>query len=152
MSHASYMPEIFIPNYFELEVDKITEIIRNKFPLVTYIACSGISGIVISGAICYKTGKNIFINRKELDDTHSKMIFVKRINEYQQIYEDNLTAIIIDDLISSGNTVKRIVNELEKSKIRCIGIILYHETAYNGGLFDKENLAIPVYSTSQDID
>jgi len=154
MSHSIYISELFNPDEFENAVNKSCELIQDKFPNVDYIACSGISGITIAGAICYKLGKHIFINRKKTDDSHA-MINKKQQNEFLEIDTGKInTAVIIDDLISSGDTAKRINNALSDNEILTIGMILYHETAYNGDPFGntEAGLDFPIHSTNKDID
>jgi adenine/guanine phosphoribosyltransferase-like PRPP-binding protein len=167
MSHASYISELFNPEQLSEQVDKISEIIKEKFPDINYIAGSGISGALILGAVSKATGKRIFCIRKENDDSHSyKTDSIYRDPDYVEKKEkfcefedipeiDNelVTAVIIDDLISSGNTIRRINQKLYWNDILTVGIILYHESGKDYNFNDAAlKLEIPVISTSKDMD
>jgi adenine/guanine phosphoribosyltransferase-like PRPP-binding protein len=87
------------------------------------IVCTGISGVVFAPALAKKMGRKIAIVRKARDGTHSS-------NKVEaDCFDDEFgNYIIVDDLISSGNTVKRITKAITKhtrGKGRCVGVYLY---------------------------
>ncbi len=160
MGHASYFREVFNPEDFEEAVYRTSALINKLYPDVDYIVGSGISGITVASAIAFHTKKHLFIVRKEIDDTHSRIysdnaIFGgrPRTTEYEDLPSKRIkTAVIIDDLISSGNTVKRIADAVMKENIKILALILYHDTGYIGKAFDAAPLNFPMYSIDESID
>jgi adenine/guanine phosphoribosyltransferase-like PRPP-binding protein len=89
------------------------------------IACSGSSGLLVVPQIAELLKKNIIIIRKNITDGYSDFM-VEGASTHQYI--------IIDDLICSGNTVKRIINniKIEIPRSKCMGVYSYmkDECAY----------------------
>lgn len=82
------------------------------------IACSGTSGLIVVPQIAELLKKNIIVVRKETNNTYSDFILE---GPHTKQY------IIIDDLICSGNTAKRIISYInsENPRSKCMGIYTY---------------------------
>jgi len=97
---------------------KITEL-KECGMKIEAVAFSGNSGAGIAYPLSFKTGIPLICVRKgershgyEVESANAK------INSY----------IIVDDCVASGNTVKRILEDIKywvDEKIKCVGIILY---------------------------
>jgi len=88
------------------------------------IAVRGMSGSIVASAIAFELEKNIIIIRKDKDNTHSDATV--EYSFYPRKY------IIVDDFISSGKTIKTIIEEMEEDALKChydnpkcIGVFLY---------------------------
>jgi adenine/guanine phosphoribosyltransferase-like PRPP-binding protein len=82
------------------------------------IACTGVSGLMLVPQLCEMLDKNIIVVRKIKETRYSPF-------DYEGVPPKKY--IIVDDLISSGNTVQRIL-ELFKEEIpsaECIGYYSY---------------------------
>lgn len=89
------------------------------------IACCGTSGMLVVPQIAELLKKNIIVIRKNTDNGYSDFLIEgPHTNQY----------VIIDDLICSGSTVKRIINTIKEdsSRSKCMGIYSYmkDECAY----------------------
>ncbi len=118
-----------VPNQLSNTVDftskKIEEIRRGNW--FDAIAIRGMSGATVGFPVSVKTGIPVIIVRKGSESSHGypveapSMISRTRTVRY----------IILDDFICSGDTVKQILNTIQKSIPRgniipkCVGIVLY---------------------------
>ena len=88
------------------------------------IACCGTSGMLVVPQIAELLKKNIIVVRKNLDCYSDFIIEGPSTKQY----------VIIDDLICSGKTVKRIIKAIktETPRSRCMGVYSYmkDECAY----------------------
>ena len=98
------------------------------------IACSGVSGLMLVPQLCEKLDKNIIVVRKIKETRYSPF-------DYEGVPPKKY--IIVDDLVSSGNTVQRIL-ELFKEEIpsaKCVGYYSYlsNECSYTSAplVFNK---------------
>lgn len=151
-SHANYLRKPLQPKELKVLVNRIVRLIEEKFPDVDYIAGMGMSGLAILSAVSYVSGKKMFILRKHTDDDNHSTIGMSmsnhRYNEYYPSEGKNCTAIVIDDLISSGDTMVKIYHRLSSLNILMEGIILYCQEKDDGDEFVVDNLGIPVHSVS----
>ena len=99
------------------------------------IACCGVSGLMVVPQIAEILNKNIIVVRK--DERRYSEFFLEGVSPSRYI--------IVDDLICSGSTVKRIVNYIHDDvpRAKCIGAYFYmgEECAYNASnskLFEKQ--------------
>jgi adenine/guanine phosphoribosyltransferase-like PRPP-binding protein len=87
------------------------------------IAVRGISGMTVGSIVSYLLDKPLIIVRKgkPVEPCHSSYTVESSI--------DSGTYIIIDDLISSENTIKTIVDEIKtvSSKLKPVGVYLWKE-------------------------
>ena len=99
------------------------------------IACCGVSGLMVVPQIAEILNKNIVIVRKS----------ERRYSEFFIEGVASSNYVIVDDLICSGDTIKRIVNYIRDDvpRAKCIGAYFYmgDECAYNASnskLFEKQ--------------
>jgi len=106
------------------------------------IAVRGMSGATMGSIVAHLMDKDLFLVRKEGERTHSS----RRLEGPNGPCD----YVIIDDLISSGETVKTIQQEIHTDfpEARCVAIALWHREAHfeNGDIinFAKPDLRLPV--------
>jgi len=129
---SSYLVPALDVNRFVNNANGLIERIKLSGIQFDSIAFSGMSGSLVVPIIAMLMGKNMLLGRKERDDCHSS---------YQ--VEGNLLLarrfIIIDDLVSSGDTVRRINGRVKRSQTqlrengevvpegKCVGLFCYNE-------------------------
>lgn len=150
-SHATYLRYTLRPEILKEIADKAAQTINEKFPDAEYIVAMGISGLSILPAVSYLTGKKMIILRKDNDlNNHSYIGFNSedadshRKAEYYPTESNNISAVAIDDLISSGTTMEIIYDRLKNMGILLEGIILYYDSKSEN--FEIDGLDIPVIS------
>ena len=96
------------------------------------IVCSGVSGIVFASPLALMMKKNLVIVRKEKDGAHSTNKVESNV-EASGVHK----FIIVDDLIDSGKTMKRVSGAIrewledEGGSADCIGVYLYHDDGFD---------------------
>ncbi len=107
-----------------------------KFDAIVF---RGNSGAAIAFPVSVATGIPVVLVRKE--GSHgSKIEGSCNVSKY----------IILDDFISSGDTMRKILNEMTKwnaggdSEVQCVGIALYNETSTWRKTFDYKATEIKV--------
>jgi len=100
-----------------------------------YIACRGMSGIVIAVPLAMRLNKGIIIVRKDVKGSHGSKI------EASPAIKNNIVRyIIVDDFIDTGKTIKTIKKEVEDVdwigygkddavKFDLVGVVLYEQTS-----------------------
>lgn len=117
---ATWLQPILRPGGLEAEAVKAAD----RVGPIEYeaIAFTGLSGAVLSSALAMKFNKLLYCVRKSGENRHS---------DYEVEGPSNgLRYIIVDDLINSGDTVRRInakVAEHTSKQAVCVGIYLYRE-------------------------
>ena len=71
------------------------------------IACRGTSGLAIAPIICYKLNKQLIIVRKPKEDESSHTS-----EKVEGLPKEGVKYIVVDDLISSGNTMRAIIDTI----------------------------------------
>lgn len=91
-----------------------------------YIVFTGISGASIAWPVCYKLKIPAIVVRKPGEKSHGYPVEGVGANKCKKY-------IIIDDFISSGNTIRKIIDSIEsndydvgKARAKCIGIFLHN--------------------------
>lgn len=110
------------------------------------IACCGISGLLVVPQIAELLDKHILIVRKD----------ERRYSEFSMEGVTPFRYVIVDDLICSGSTVRRIKNTIKDDhpRARCIGVYCYmpEETAYrpdrDGSKLCERDLGVPLLNIS----
>ena len=106
------------------------------------IACCGISGLLVVPQIAELLNKHILIVRKN----------EKCYSEFRMEGVAPFRYVVVDDLICSGSTVKRIKNTIKDDypRARCVGVYCYlpEETAYkadrDGSKLCERDLGVPL--------
>lgn len=110
------------------------------------IACCGISGLLVVPQIAELLNKHILIIRKN----------EKCYSEFRMEGVAPFRYVVVDDLICSGSTIKRIKNTIKEDhpRARCVGVYCYmpEETAYkadrDGSKLCERDLGIPLLNLS----
>lgn len=146
--HAEYLKSVFDVRLRNRTVAAIVKILKTNRVKYDTIAVSGVSGITMGSMVAFHLKKRLAIVRKKSDVTHS-WITVEHLSESRNKGKFH-RYVIIDDLISSGDTVKNIAANIKKEtngKGECVGTVLYD----NGVRFlDKEYLSKYIYSEDND--
>ena len=114
------------------------------------IACCGVSGLMVVPQIAEILDKHILVVRKKGEKCYSDFL-MEGVAPYRYI--------IVDDLVCSGNTIRRIKNTIYEDNPRasCVGVYCYlpNECAYVGDngikLFSRDfgtSLLNPYYQTT----
>ncbi len=116
-----------------LAVDSLADIVKRTVkvlkPHVSFfdsIACRGMSGTLVAPAVALALKKDLIIVRKE--SSHS--VYKVEGAFHKEAY------VIVDDFVSSGNTIVQIINEIKKAEskhlppncvdcMKCYGVALY---------------------------
>lgn len=128
-------------------VETIVHILKNKIGLDNFdaIAVCGTSGMLIGPIIAYLLNKEIIVVRKKLDAERSNCHSNHTV-EFSLDHELEHKYVIIDDLISRGYTVSRIIEQLSlKSNFSCAGIILWNTTSGVFSVCSPFEASTPVY-------
>lgn len=85
------------------------------------IVCRGFSGAVVAPVVAYELGVNWALVRKERDSTHSPRLIEGSVDGKY---------IILDDFISTGETVNKIIWDVAHyhPHAECLGVYLYDES------------------------
>jgi orotate phosphoribosyltransferase-like protein len=146
--HTAVGLHLRVKNYV---IKKSVSILKPKINDFDTIVCSGISGLLIAPIVADKLKKDLVIVRKprreESRYSHNDVEGVKP-GRY----------IIVDDLISSGNTITRIIDTIQDNEKHlleghstCVGIYVYIPQ-WSSNSFDHhcrlshQSYSIPVYS------
>jgi adenine/guanine phosphoribosyltransferase-like PRPP-binding protein len=142
MSHASWIRPSVDPDVLLIAAKHLSRRIkldRHKLD-INCIAVTGVSGLVMGGAVSALTGLPLVIVRKEGQS--------ERHSSHDVEYLDSLYRFdycIIDDLISSGNTIRRIVSNINRTiSDSSLKKIYLYQSSYKG-TFDYDDLKVPVY-------
>jgi adenine/guanine phosphoribosyltransferase-like PRPP-binding protein len=143
--HCDYLGNVFGgANRFDHTVKKACRLLRSidkKTPFA-YIAASGVSGITVGSAIAYVLKKNLIVVRKPVemekedrDWEECDRLGYSHSNMSVEGYPLNVSFnyIIVDDLICSGNTMRRISDSILAKNHRAIrvGYYLYIGHTFN---------------------
>lgn len=150
-THACYHDTVFSPKELKKTVNRtVRKLLKLKKKIkFDAIAFRGVSGSGVAFPVSMLMGMPVIYVRKDKEKTHGEKIEATEhvVKRY----------IVIDDFISSGDTVReivakidRIIPRMDEPKPVCVGIFLYD--AHNGDLTDtlsvetrKETLNLRVY-------
>lgn len=120
------------------------ELKKNKWKGVA-VASSGVSGNIIAPQAVEMLGNPLIIVRKKGEEFHGCEWVETLIKD-----EDQFDYVIVDDLISTGDTVKRIdklvVAKFPNANLKAI--IIYNDTFMYGDHFDVNGKVTPVINVS----
>jgi orotate phosphoribosyltransferase len=123
--HSGYLHSVLDMECLPLTIKLLEKMIVDSGLEFSTIAFRGMSGALIAPLIAHKLGKNLLMVRKTGDECHS--------SHSTEGTHSNENYIIIDDLISSGATVRKTieaVNHMEECReAKCVGIFLYFDWA-----------------------
>lgn len=85
-----------------------------------FIACTGLSGMMVAAPVAYMLSKQLCIIRKDGDSKHAQ-------SSIEGLPLLPLKYVIIDDFFHRGDTIINIASRLEHRKHSLVGIVFYHE-------------------------
>jgi len=132
---ADYLEVVLKPPFAKIIADNTATFIEQNINRSSYdcIVFRGISGALIAPIVAYKLGKPCVPVRKG-EGTHSAHN-VERVGGYYKY-------IILDDLISKGDTCREILRVCSGHSMKCTGIVLY-----NARVYTQHRPTIPVEET-----
>lgn len=100
--HTEYLDTVFDKSRRSKVVRKVRESLR-AVPFDAFV-CRGVSGLTMGSILAHSMRKDLVVIRKSEDDSHS---------DYEIEYGgDGRRLVILDDLISSGDTLEAVVGRL----------------------------------------
>lgn len=97
------------PSTLKDHIKSTVEYLRKSDLTYDTIAFCGMSGALIAPPVAVKLGKDLLMVRKDSDDRHSCYHVLGNT--------ETKNYIIVDDLISSGKTLRHIINKIENSDV-----------------------------------
>ena len=122
--HSSYLPffkdKAKFKKIVSLAVRRINKIEKEGLSF-DYIACRGVSGLVIGSILALKLNKGLIVVRKQNDSTHRS----SEVEGYPASGPFNY--LIVDDLICEAETLNTIIRDikLHNNSANVVGIYLY---------------------------
>jgi adenine/guanine phosphoribosyltransferase-like PRPP-binding protein len=119
---TGYLSNLFYPKLRQYTISWLISSIKESKLEFDFIAVRGISGVFAGSLVSEVLEKPIAIVRKD-DGCHSGYSV-----EYVLPEKENYKYIIIDDLVSSGNTISTIKNKVNKNlSANCVGVFIYSQ-------------------------
>lgn len=117
MKHTDYLGQLLNPTSLKEAIKDAVEALKDID--FDSFAVTGYSGTVFGGALALKMGKGLFLVRKTTENCHSSYS-VEGDDRYKRY-------IFLDDLISSGDTLRTVVKEMciSFSHVEFIGSYTY---------------------------
>jgi phosphoribosylpyrophosphate synthetase len=116
-----------VGNFIQKNMNIINEMINSLNKYIPFdeklvFVCTGSSGAIISSLFCVKYSNSIIFHiKKEGENSHSNGFYDLR----EALEQNQRKAIIVDDIIVSGNTINRIIYKiLENTSIKSIPYIV----------------------------
>lgn len=136
--HSSYLQSAFNPAAFNTYIGEAIKILTPRTEEFDAVAFRGFSGSLVAPIIAYTLSKRMIIVRKE--PAHGWAVEGHDATNY----------LIIDDFISSGKTIRTIIEEIGKSQVtgKPVGIYLWKPGKRDPFVVDPNNLSytIPIWS------
>lgn len=108
-THACYLAEL-TPAKFPATLRRISTLILREYPDCNMVAGTGLSGVMLLPALAAKLKIEWAIVRKMKDDSHSALDV-----EISKMPENGPRIVIIDDLVSTGSTARKVIGAIAKS-------------------------------------
>lgn len=118
MNHASHLNHSSTVDCQKILVNDICDLLEPIEYTFDYIVVSGVSGLLVGPVIAYLLDKQIVVVRKTKGDhsTHT----VEFLPE-----ETDFSYLILDDLVCSGDTLKRMVRQMPADST-CVSVLTYY--------------------------
>lgn len=149
---SNYMYSNFQPDQFNDNVKRLQQTLVEEKIDFDSIACRGVSGIMLASPLSFVTKKPLIVVRKTVEGNHGNSIL-------EGYFPRDLRYIIVDDFISTGATVRAIIEEINNcyrqsrkkikgscytlQKCECVGAFFYN--GYNKPIIDKHHRFIKKY-------
>lgn len=101
-------------------ISKLVKTIKDSKIKFDAVAFTGMSGAMIAPVVADKLKKDLVLVRKNNDNCHSNL-------RVEMSDKKSKKVVFVDDCISSGDTVNRVIQELKSYNIECDGVFLYSE-------------------------
>ena len=139
-----YLDNILKPSSLKRIAGNMAKMIRKSGVEYDFIAFRGYSGGILAGALSTRLNKPLGFVRKDGEGSHGEPIEVYENDKYSRVgkFSTSATFIIVDDFISTGTTVNKIIKGMEKA--RCVGIFLWNDSRPDD-IFKYVNRRIPIY-------
>jgi adenine/guanine phosphoribosyltransferase-like PRPP-binding protein len=152
---TDYLGEVFNSDLFQSMVERAirqARILKQELGFEA-IAFTGTSGSAIAYILGYTLDVPLICIRKEGENTHYRTWDER--HKHIEGYVGAKSYLIVDDFISSGKTVDRIMNVIEDNcpECKCVGMLMYQQSERKKDFFSRnENRpgAIPVFSCKKD--
>jgi len=133
----SYFSNVINPVTASKTLKRLVFAIKNSNASFDFIAVRGISGALVGSYLTVKLGKPVVVIRKEHDDSHGTSI---ERDDDLVLYASHY--IIVDDGISSGRTLREIINQLHTEFCaQIVGVFTYCQSdVASSSLFDSEKI------------
>jgi orotate phosphoribosyltransferase len=121
--HATYLGAIFAnPERRKAEVDFAVKKLRRHKHKFDAIVATGVSGVTFGAMVAARLGIQLVVVRKTKRDCHSTTMCEGLLSCGEVRY------LFVDDLISSGSTAKRVMEEVDcqNPRARCVGWYMYY--------------------------
>jgi orotate phosphoribosyltransferase-like protein len=130
---SSYLQTIYEPTRFTRTVDRAVEEAEKLLQQKEFdtVAFTGMSGAAMAYLLAYKLKVQLLCIRKTTDGSHFHQTFPYGAKGL--VCEGNLGTkryMIVDDFITSGNTVNQIINSVSKEApgAKCVAILMYAQS------------------------
>lgn len=121
MDHAPYLESLICPakrNRIRSRMVRVLNKHRDKFDAIVFTGVSGTWGAVVADRL----NVPFVIVRKAHDDCHSSC----RVESPGMVGDEHLRVVFVDDLVSSGSTLRKVDRACVKAQIDLVG----HFTTY----------------------
>lgn len=147
---AEHLKKIFNSRQYARSISVLCDGISRSKINFEFIAFRGYSGSMIAPAVAHKLNKQMCLIRKGSEKRHSARLIEGFVGGRY---------IIVDDLISTGNTIRQIIKSLNSrsgkewncSESTCVGVFLYDTDYYKSEGFLYKDKSIPVYTLGDQI-
>lgn len=117
------------------------------------IAMQGLSGYTIGMPLAYLMRKMPVAVRKPIEIDRNQATYNTGLSHSSFLVEggtETCKYVIVDDQISSGRTVKRMLKAMAEHRpgSECVGVLLYADYGYNEQYHSKQ-LGVPIYCLLQ---
>lgn len=120
---SSYLSEVYDPQTLRELAERTAQQVKNIRVGAPFdaLAFTGLSGAALSFPVSLLANVPLLAVRKDGDGTHASTSLEGpiKVNTYM----------ILDDLVASGNTVRRIVAKIAEKRphARCVGILMWND-------------------------
>jgi orotate phosphoribosyltransferase len=151
---TGYLDDALNPERARRTISGMVKLIKLSGVDFDTIVFRGMSGALIAPTVAHRLKKCITISRKENDSSHNGGGIIEGNVDIQKY-------IILDDFISTGNTIKAILLAFQRScifreklvKPKCVGVFLYRSSSSSPFVIEEgedgnfpNKISIPIFS------
>jgi adenine/guanine phosphoribosyltransferase-like PRPP-binding protein len=138
--YSNYLFDVLNGKQLQRRVRLTADLIRDRVGLDTFrnIAFRGISGALVAPALAVLLEKNLLVVRKPNESAHTRSLVEGN--------KSHAPYIIVDDFISSGDTIRHIVEAVKAfdDSAKLVAIVCYARHSFRDYVL---NIHAPVYHT-----